>query len=64
MAESSRFDLVEAEDRIIGPFDSLALEGKLYDKARGRMIDVRLSPMGGTVLRQVSFDPAEQGMGE
>ena len=64
LAESSRFDLVEAEDRIIGPFDSLALEGKLYDKARGRMIDVRLSPMGGTVLRQVSFDPAEQGMGE
>ncbi len=52
------FELVMAEDRIMGPFDSLALRGKLYDRRRDRTVDVELVPMGGTVLRQVSFDPA------
>ena len=58
LAGTESFELIEAEDRIIGPFDRLALKGKLYDGNRGRMVDVELVPMGGTVLRQVSFDPA------
>ncbi len=58
------FELVEADDSIVGPFDSLALKGKLYDKDQGRMVDVELVPMGATVLRQVSFEPAGKGLGE
>ncbi len=51
------FELVEASDRIPGPFDSLALKGMLYNESAGRMEAVELVPFGGTVLRQVSFCP-------
>ncbi|MDJ0909537.1 MAG: glycoside hydrolase family 127 protein [Woeseiaceae bacterium] len=57
LLRDGRFELVAAEDRIAGPFDSIALKGQLYDESDARMIDVELVPMGGTVLRQVSFCP-------
>ncbi|MDJ0812793.1 MAG: glycoside hydrolase family 127 protein [Woeseiaceae bacterium] len=59
LASDSAFELVAAEDRIPGPFDSVALKGKLYNKTEDRTVDVELAPMGGTVLRQVSFCPVE-----
>jgi DUF1680 family protein len=59
LASDSDFEVVSAEDRIPGPFDNIALKGKLYNKAEDRAVDVELVPMGGTVLRQVSFCPAE-----
>ncbi len=64
LARTGRFELVEAGDRIMGPFDSVALKGKLYNETRGVMVDVELVPMGGTVLRQVSFEPADNIRGE
>ena len=51
------FELVEARDRIPGPFDRFALRGTLYNASAGRMEAVELVPFGGTVLRQVSFCP-------
>lgn len=59
LASDSDFELVAAEDRIPGPFDSIALKGKLYNQTEDRVVDVELVPMGGTVLRQVSFCPVE-----
>lgn len=59
LSSDSDFELVAAEDRIPGPFDSIALKGKLYNQTEDRAVDVELVPMGGTVLRQVSFCPVE-----
>ncbi|MDJ0748437.1 MAG: glycoside hydrolase family 127 protein [Woeseiaceae bacterium] len=55
------FELVEAEDRIPGPFDTFVLKGELYNSLEGKMVEVALVPMGGTVLRQVSFCPVAKG---
>ncbi len=57
----SGFELSEADDRLPGPFDSLVLRGELYDSRTGKPTEVELVPMGGTVLRQVSFCPVEKG---
>ena len=64
LASDASFELTEAEDRIPGPFDRLALKGKLYSKTDDRMVDIELVPMGGTVLRQVSFCPIARAAGE
>ncbi len=61
LESDSSFELVEAKDRIPGPFDSLVLKGKLYDNRIGKTTEVALVPMGGTVLRQVSFCPVARG---
>ena len=61
LSADSEFGLVEAEDRIPGPFDSFVLKGKLYNHQDGKMAEVALVPMGGTVLRQVSFCPINKG---
>ena len=52
------FTLTEGEERIAGPFDSLVLKGTLYVESEDRLTEVRLVPMGGTILRQVSFAAA------
>ncbi len=57
LPKGEEFDLVAAEDRIPGPFDSYVLKGRLYNGSTGRLEQVELVPMGGTVLRQVSFCP-------
>ncbi len=61
LAADAGFELAEAVDRIPGPFDSHVLKGKLYNNLEGTMAEVVLVPMGGTVLRQVSFCPVAEG---
>ena len=57
LPKGEEFVLAAAEDRIPGPFDSYVLTGRLYNGSTGRLEEVELVPMGGTVLRQVSFCP-------
>ncbi len=64
LAAGEEFELVEAQDRIPGPFDRHVLKGRLYDGSAGRLRDVELVPMGGTVLRQVSFCPVVEAAKE
>ena len=64
LSRGANFTLTAADDRVPGPFDSLALKGKLYNQTLGRKCDVELVPIGGTVLRQVSFAPETRIAGE
>lgn len=57
IATGETFELVAGEDRLPGPFDGHVLRGRLYNDSTGRLEHVELVPMGGTVLRQVSFCP-------
>ncbi|MEL7449014.1 MAG: hypothetical protein AAFN78_07375, partial [Pseudomonadota bacterium] len=56
LSKETLFELIAFEDS--APFESRALKCKLYDQRQDREVAVSLVPMGGTVLRQVSFEPA------
>jgi DUF1680 family protein len=52
------FEAVTGAGGDAGPFFNPLLRGRLYNGREGRFHPVELVPMGSTVLRQVSFQPA------
>jgi len=55
MLEDAVFKIRKTPYRDAHPWNGVFLDGSMYDKKTGRMVEVNLVPLGATILRQLTF---------